>query len=98
MAWQVELLGFIAATLTTGAFAPQVWKSWRTRSVRDLSPLMILAMGTGNMAWLAYGLLTDSMPLIAANVITFSMILTLGAMKLREMRETAREAVPVAAE
>jgi MtN3 and saliva related transmembrane protein len=98
MAWQVELLGFIAATLTTGAFAPQVWKSWRTRSVRDLSPLMILAMGTGNMAWLAYGVLTNSMPLIVANIITFSMILTLGAMKLREMRETARAAVPVPAE
>jgi MtN3 and saliva related transmembrane protein len=98
MAWQVELLGFIAATLTTGAFAPQVWKSWRTRSVRDLSPLMILAMGTGNMAWLAYGVLTNSMPLIVANIITFSMILTLGAMKLREMRETARAAVAVPAE
>lgn len=98
MAWQVELLGFVAATLTTGAFAPQVWKSWRTRSVRDLSPLMILAMGTGNMAWLAYGVLTNSMPLIVANIITFSMILTLGAMKLRELRETARQPAPVPAE
>jgi MtN3 and saliva related transmembrane protein len=98
MAWQVEVLGFLAATLTTGAFAPQVWKSWRTRSVRDLSPLMILAMGVGNLAWLAYGALTGSMPLVVANIITFSMIVTLGAMKLREMRETARQAVPVPAE
>jgi MtN3 and saliva related transmembrane protein len=91
MAWQVEALGFVAATLTTGAFAPQVWRSWRTRSVRDLSPLMILAMGSGNLAWLGYGALTGSGPLVVANVITFSLIATLGAMKLRE-----RRAAPVA--
>jgi uncharacterized protein with PQ loop repeat len=59
---------------------------------------MILAMGTGNMAWLAYGALTGSMPLVVANVVTFSLILTLGAMKLRERRETARQAMPVPAE
>ena len=86
MAWQVELIGFLAATLTTGAFAPQVWKSWRSGSGRDLAPAMILAMGAGNLCWLAYGALTGSAPLAIANIVTFSLVAMLGAMKLRERR------------
>jgi MtN3 and saliva related transmembrane protein len=33
----VDLIGWLATTFTTVAFAPQVWRAWKTRSARDLS-------------------------------------------------------------
>jgi MtN3 and saliva related transmembrane protein len=85
MSAAVELVGYAAATLTTGAFAPQVLRSWRRRSVRDLSAGTLAALALGNVLWLAYGLGTGSGPLAAANAITFLLVAALGAMKLREM-------------
>jgi MtN3 and saliva related transmembrane protein len=79
----VDIVGVAAAALTTGAFAPQVWRSWRTRSVRDLSGAMLAAMGLGNVLWLLYALAKEAAPLAAANAATFVMIAALGVLKAR---------------
>lgn len=65
-----ELLGFVAATCTTLAFLPQVVYVWRRRSADDISLAMYLIMLTGVALWIAYGLATRSVPLVAANVAT----------------------------
>ena len=70
----VELTGYLAAASTTFAFLPQVVRTWRTRSAKDLSFGMALLMVTGTSLWLAYGLMTHSGPMIAANVV--SLVLT----------------------
>jgi len=38
----IEILGLIAAVLTTSAFLPQVYKTWRTKDVSSLSLSMLL--------------------------------------------------------
>ena len=43
----IKLIGFAAATCTTVAYAPQVIKVWKTRSVRDISLGMFLIMVLG---------------------------------------------------
>lgn len=63
-------IGFIAATLTTIAFVPQVIKIWRTKSTRDVSIGMYALFTAGVALWLCYGLLIGSWPVIAANAIT----------------------------
>ena len=78
-----ELVGSIAAFLTTAAFLPQVLKTWRTRSTRDLSLPMWVAMFTGVAMWFVYGLLLESWPLIAANAITGILVLSVLALKIR---------------
>lgn len=79
----IEAVGYAAAALTTAAFAPQVVKSWRTGGVRDLSLAMLGAQGTGNALWCVYGAVVGSAPLTAANALTFALVATLFAMKLR---------------
>jgi len=66
----IEILGFIAAVLTTAAFLPQVYKTWRTKDVSGLSLTMFLMFFTGISLWLIYGFLIKSPPLILANAIT----------------------------
>jgi MtN3 and saliva related transmembrane protein len=65
----ITIVGFIAATLTTGAYVPQAVKTWKTRSAKDLSLRMFLMMTTGMTLWLIYGILRKDPPIIIANVV-----------------------------
>ncbi|MCU0451589.1 MAG: SemiSWEET transporter [Bernardetiaceae bacterium] len=62
-----NLLGLVAASLTTLAFLPQVIRTWRLRSAQDLSLGMFSLLCVGVALWLVYGLLTGNLPIIAAN-------------------------------
>ncbi len=84
--FSVETIGYVAAALTTAAFAPQVWRTWITRSAGDLSLATLLAQGTGNAAWFVYALLNGDMPLTLANGFTFLLMAALVAMKFADMR------------
>lgn len=66
----ITILGLTAATVTTGAFIPQVIQTWRTRSARDLSLGMFLTLVVGIALWLTYGVFLGDLPLIAANLVT----------------------------
>jgi len=65
-----KLLGLIAGFLTTMAFIPQVVKTWRTRSAKDLSLVMFLLYCLGVFLWMIYGILIDELPVILWNIIT----------------------------
>jgi MtN3 and saliva related transmembrane protein len=78
----IELLGYLAACLTTLSFAPQAWLIFRTRNVAGVSLGMYGAMTAGVVLWLVYGLLIRSWPLVAANIVTLSLAGSILAMKL----------------
>ena len=65
-----DLIGYPAAFLTTIAFVPQAWKSWRTRDLSGISLPMYALFTFGVALWLFYGLLIGSLPVIAANAVT----------------------------
>ncbi len=67
----VDLFGFSAALLTTIAFLPQLYKTWRTKSADDVSLIMLILFLTGLICWIIYGLNINSIPILLANVITF---------------------------
>jgi MtN3 and saliva related transmembrane protein len=77
------VIGYIAGCLTTLSFIPQVIRSWRLRETRDLSFLMLLLFAVGVCLWTVYGIWIGSFPIIAANMITFVLILFLVWMKIR---------------
>ncbi|MFN3360210.1 MAG: SemiSWEET transporter [Pseudanabaenaceae cyanobacterium] len=76
MAW-VDILGYVAATLTTLSFLPQVIKVWQTRSTKDLSLTTLIALNVGIFLWLIYGLVLGAMPVIVANGVTLILTLTM---------------------
>lgn len=71
----MEIFGIIAGTLTTGAFFPQVYRTVKTRSAKDLSWLWLAMMSVGVLSWTAYGITLNSLPMMIANVITFVCLL-----------------------
>ena len=76
-------IGLVAAFCTTAAFVPQVVRTWKSRSTKDISLGMFVFYATGILAWLVYGVLIRDLPLIASNGITFVLALTMLGFKLR---------------
>lgn len=72
MNW-IEIAGHTGAVLSSITFIPQVWKAWKTRSVKDLSIYMILIVFSSTIIWLIYGFSLLLWPVVIAN----SMILFL---------------------
>ena len=89
-----ELLGLIAGTLTTLAFLPQVLKTWKSRSAKDISLGMFLLFSAGVALWLVYGIQLGAVPIIAANAVTLLLSLAILGMKFwfgrREARSTQK--------
>jgi MtN3 and saliva related transmembrane protein len=86
----IEVLGFVAAILTTLSFLPQALRIRRQRSAADVSLVMYLMMLTGQALWLIYGVLFDSPSLIAANVVGISLVGWVLVMKLAHLRQQRR--------
>jgi MtN3 and saliva related transmembrane protein len=82
MDW-VTIIGFVAGTLTTLSFVPQVLHTARTKRCDDLSYGMLLAFGAGVALWLVYGIALRALPIIAANTVTLALIVTIAVLKLR---------------
>jgi MtN3 and saliva related transmembrane protein len=78
-----EIIGYVAATLTTASFVPQAWHTFRTRDVRGISLGMYGAFTSGIVCWLVYGLLLGAWPIVIANAITLVLAVTILVMKLR---------------
>jgi MtN3 and saliva related transmembrane protein len=79
----IDIVGTVAATLTTLAFVPQVVKIWRSRSAKDISLPMYVVFTIGVAMWLVYGLLLGAVPIIVANCVTLLLALAVVVMKLR---------------
>lgn len=64
-----EVLGLVAGACTTAAVVPQLWKTWKTREVDDVSPGMFLVLITGLALWVVYGIIKSDLPIIATNAL-----------------------------
>lgn len=65
-----EILGLVAAFLTTASFLPQAIKVIRTKHTKDLSLSMYTMFFIGVALWLTYGILIEKIPIIISNAIT----------------------------
>jgi MtN3 and saliva related transmembrane protein len=79
----IDVIGTLAAILTTASFVPQAWHTFQTRDVRGISLGMYSAFTLGVACWLVYGLLLSAWPIVIANCITLALAATILVMKLR---------------
>ena len=77
------LIGTIAAILTTSSFLPQVIKTWKTKSAKDISLKMYIILCTGVLLWFVYGLLLSDLPIIIANAVAFLFTLSVIFLKIK---------------
>lgn len=80
-AMEETILGYSASAVTCAILVPQIIKALRTRSVKDVSWLMIALHGCADSLWIAYGVVSGNMPLLVTGLVTCSNTLTLAAVK-----------------
>jgi uncharacterized protein with PQ loop repeat len=64
-----EIVGFVAGFGTTFAAMPDMIRMIRSRSSKGINPTMAGIIGVFQIAWIYYGLLIASRPVIAWNVV-----------------------------
>lgn len=79
---QIELIGYLAGTLTTLAFVPQLLLVWRRKQAHDISYLWLATFASGVISWEVYGLLIFSWPVILANAVTLALVVAILALKV----------------
>jgi MtN3 and saliva related transmembrane protein len=78
-----EVIGSIAAVITTFAWVPQILKILRERQARDISLITTATLAAGVFLWIVYGLAIGSLPVILANTVSFLFIATIVGLKMR---------------
>jgi MtN3 and saliva related transmembrane protein len=78
-----DFLGYTAATLSTAAFIPQVWRTFRTKDVSGISLRMYSIFTAGIAVWLAYGIVLREPPMMVANSLSLVLACSVLVMKLK---------------
>ena len=79
----IEIVGLVAAFLVIISWIPQVQKSWKTKSTKDLSWGMIGILLVSQILWLFYGIAISSLPVALTNAFTTLFLSILAYLKLR---------------
>ncbi|MBI2652385.1 hypothetical protein HYX00_02865 [Candidatus Woesearchaeota archaeon] len=79
----LEFVGYLAGFLVAIALSPQLIKTWRTKSTKDISILWTLTLMTGLILWIVYAVANKILPLAIFASIEFSMALILFVLKIK---------------
>jgi MtN3 and saliva related transmembrane protein len=71
------IIGFTAAVLTMLSFVPQIIKTFKIKSAKDLSLVTLLQLSLGVSLWIVYGLHLKNPVIILANSFTLLSLIIL---------------------
>jgi len=78
-----NIIGFAAGFLIAVSMIPQVIKSYKTKSVEDVSFLMLIIIALGAFLWTIYGTLIKSLPIMVMDGFAFFVNLLLIFIKIK---------------
>ena len=79
----VDLLGYAAGILVVISLLPQVIKSWRTKSTKDISLSRYVIYIAGLVLWIAYALIIGNGPVALMNSVGLLLALCVLFLKLK---------------
>lgn len=82
-----DILGYVAAALTTFSFLPQAVKVIKTRDTKSISLVMYVAFTIGVLFWNIYGILINNYPMMFANAITLVFASIILFFKLKDIKK-----------
>jgi MtN3 and saliva related transmembrane protein len=79
----MEVIGLLAATLTTACWLPQALKTIRSKDTSGISLVTQVMFTIGVFLWLVYGIHLGNWPLMIANAVTFVLVSVILVLKLK---------------
>ena len=71
MTFNPELIGLFGGTLSCITFVPQIFKTWKSKSVKDISVSSFLIVVSSTIVWIFYGILINSISVLLTNIVVF---------------------------
>jgi len=78
-----DILGYAAGILTAVTFLPQVLKTWKEKSAKDISLYMFVIAFVNEIMWLVYGAMINNWVIILTNAIMLLMSGTMIVLKIQ---------------
>jgi len=75
MFWTI--IGSSAAVLTMFSFIPQIIKTMKTKSAKDVSLVTLFQLSLGVSLWIVYGIYLKDIIIITANSVTLTTLIIL---------------------
>ena len=83
----VSFVGFIASFTSVISLLPQIYKSYTSKSCRDVSLLMLINFFVSSLSWVVYGILTNTQSVWITNIIMLLFSLIILYMKVKYSNE-----------
>jgi MtN3 and saliva related transmembrane protein len=80
---RATVIGLTAGALTTLSYVPQVIKTLKTKSTKDISVGMFVTLALGLAMWTFYGFSINSMPVIVANIVSLTLVFVVLIFKIK---------------
>ena len=78
----LTLIGTAAGILILTGWVEQIYKGYKTKSLKDVSKFLMIFISAGAILWLAYGVIVSDIFIIGTNVAAiFLMMIVLGMKK-----------------
>jgi MtN3 and saliva related transmembrane protein len=86
----VEAMGYLASGLSIVSGLPQAVKTFQTKSAGDLALSTLVLQSAAHLLWIIYAIEFRLWPVLAPNLISFAVVVTIAGLKLSYDRTLTR--------
>ena len=79
----LTILGVAAGILILTGWVEQIYKGYKTKSLKDVSRFLMIFISAGAILWLVYGIIVSDVFIIGTNVAAIVLMMIVLAMKRR---------------
>ncbi len=79
----LTLLGTAAGVLILTGWVEQIYKGYKTKSLRDVSKFLMIFISAGAILWLIYGIIVSDVYIVGTNIAAIILMMIVLTMKKR---------------
>jgi len=79
----LTILGITAGVLILTGWVEQIYKGFKTKSMRDISKFLMIFIAAGSILWLTYGIIVSDVFIIGTNSAGLTLMVIVSLMKKR---------------
>ncbi|NND86253.1 MAG: hypothetical protein HKM23_02760 [Nitrosopumilus sp.] len=77
----LTILGIAAGILILTGWVEQIYKGYKTKSLKDVSKFLMIFISAGAILWLIYGLIVSDIYIVGTNITAIILMIIVLAMK-----------------
>ena len=83
----LTILGVSAGVLILTGWIEQIYKGYKTKSLKDVSKFLMIFIAVGSILWLVYGVIVSDVFIIGTNAAGLTLMIIVSLMKKRYDRQ-----------